>query len=94
MLGVKVSFVAKFCSRHTHAEVRATKNLRTHDLCCENLASASPIRARTNLYPWRLCGGCVGHLRVILNVTPVELGCTFSFILRCGNGTALIIKGR
>ena len=30
------------------------QTLRKNDLCCENLASASPIRARPNLY----LGGC------------------------------------
>ena len=37
--------------------------LRKNDLCCENLASASPTRARPNLY----VGGGVGHLQLILN---------------------------
>ena len=46
------------------------QKLQKNDLCCENLASASPTRARPNLYLWYiygLGGVCGGHLRVILN---------------------------
>ena len=63
ILGVTINFHVKFCSRYTYSEVNATNNCEKNDLRCENLASASPTRARPNLY----LGGCVGHLRLILN---------------------------
>ena len=43
ILGVKINFLVKFCSRCAYSEVRATKKLRKSDLCCENLASASHL---------------------------------------------------
>ena len=49
-MDLKINFRVKFSSRYTYPEVCATKNCEKNDLCCENLASASPIYVRPIQY--------------------------------------------
>ena len=70
ILGVKINFLVKFCSRYTHSEVRATKY-------CENTICAArtwppralPARAQIYIYGMSMVfvGGGDAHLRVILD---------------------------
>ena len=76
ILGVKINFLVKFCSRYTYSEVRATKNC-DKTICAARTwpPRALPRRAQIYIYGMSMVfvGGGVGHLRVILNGKELRL---------------------